>query len=217
MDRLRNQFYEMSTEATRERIEEYSRKADLIISFMHTWSGSESDAHLTCYDFESGDEIIIDIPTDKGPAAYAESLYNKSRKLRRSKEVVEILLGKVNMFQQYMEEVTSSLTNMDVYRNVEDILTLREIANELEDDSDLCSMYVTASSPSDVRTNDDDDASAYRSQKRAKKRNKRLKKSSKKSIDTTALHTTSRLVMKNREKRASNKVSVRNSMKGLLA
>ena len=217
MDNLRSIFCESASTVTSEKSDVLFHKADLITSFMHTWS--DGDSSLVCYDFDTGKEIEVSIPAEKSPASYAESLYKKSRKLKRSREISDILLTKLDAFQLYLDEVASSLMMIDQYRCYEDILALKEIEIELDDmHSELCSMYISPDTVTSAQN--DDEFEHLLLQKRTRGASKIRKKASKKCVMTLSVPVGQK---KQKQKQKAtlggtriSKISKRNSLKGLV-
>lgn len=88
---------------------------------------------LKCIDFESGEEVEISIPQGSTPALHAQSLYKKAKKLKRSVEVLESLFGKASAVVNYLDDIDSSLRNIETCESYNDVIALREIDQELDD------------------------------------------------------------------------------------
>jgi predicted ribosome quality control (RQC) complex YloA/Tae2 family protein len=78
-----------------EKSEDLKNKADLITSFTHAWTPKSPS--IDCYDFLTGELVVIPLPMGKNPSDYAMSLYKKSRKLKRSVKVLENFITKVSL------------------------------------------------------------------------------------------------------------------------
>ena len=63
---------------------------------------------------------------------HAQDLYKKSKKLRRSVAIYNLLLSKIKLHMGYLEEIESSLSTFETYTSYDDILALREISDELD-------------------------------------------------------------------------------------
>ena len=85
----------------------------MITSYLYGWDGSQT---LTCNDFATGDEVVISIPFGQTPALYSQQLYKKAKKLKKSIGIVEALLNKTQNVMDYVEEIESSLTNIEHYQ-----------------------------------------------------------------------------------------------------
>jgi predicted ribosome quality control (RQC) complex YloA/Tae2 family protein len=109
---------------------EVVRKADLLTSFLHTWKSG--DFQVSCLDFETQEEVKIEIPIGSTPAQVAKKLYNTAKKQRRSNDILDILTKKVTGYLDYLAEISSSLDALDTFRSLEDIVALREIVAELD-------------------------------------------------------------------------------------
>ena len=121
---LHQLFLKARNDASDEKLKKNLYKADLITSFIYKWK--EGDDSVVCEDFETQQEVTIQLPHGMSPMIYVEKLYNKCKKLKRSTSVVETLLKKVATYQSYLDEVDSSLMILDVYRSNEDIIALKE-------------------------------------------------------------------------------------------
>jgi predicted ribosome quality control (RQC) complex YloA/Tae2 family protein len=106
------------------------READLLTSFLHTWK--VKDSHVTCLDFETQEEVKILIPYGSTPMMVAKKLYNNAKKLRRSEDILDVLINKVSGYLLYMSEINASLDALDKFRSHEDITALKEISSELD-------------------------------------------------------------------------------------
>ena len=62
----------------------------------------------------------------------AKKLYNNAKKLRRSEDILDVLIKKVSGYLLYMSEINASLDALDRFRSNEDIIALKEIITELD-------------------------------------------------------------------------------------
>merc|ERR1711871_989608 len=140
LNNLNNLFEKSRNKASDEKLEEILYKADLLTSFMYKWK--EGDESIICEDFETNQEVVIELPSGLSPMDYVEKLYNKSKKLKRSIKVLETLQNKLNIYQIYLHDIDNSITILDTYRRFEDIATLKENLGLLENvQKYLYSMY----------------------------------------------------------------------------
>jgi predicted ribosome quality control (RQC) complex YloA/Tae2 family protein len=79
--------------------DELKARADLITAYTHSWT--EKSPRLQCYDFETGEPVTIELPLGEGPSEYAERMYRKARKLKRSVAVLDNLVKKVKYNAPY--------------------------------------------------------------------------------------------------------------------
>jgi predicted ribosome quality control (RQC) complex YloA/Tae2 family protein len=108
---------------------EYRQKADLLMANLHQWQpGMES---ITLKDFATDKPITIKLEPENNAIQNAQKIYKQHQKLKRAKNSVEPLLLEVNQEIEYLEQVQTSLTQLDSYVNQEDWQTLREIQEEL--------------------------------------------------------------------------------------
>jgi predicted ribosome quality control (RQC) complex YloA/Tae2 family protein len=123
-----------------EHLQMITYKADLLVSFMHTWK--EKDLVVVCQDFNSQEPVRIEIPHGTTPSTVAKKLYTQTKKLKRSASILSVLLQKVSEYREYLESIDTSLALLDSYRSFEDLITVREIVSELESvQKELHSIY----------------------------------------------------------------------------
>lgn len=123
--KLDQDFEFQLSEASGEKADQLKAQGDLITSYTHSWV----DKHptLQCYDFATGEPIVVDIPYGTTPSEYAQRVYKKARKLKRSVAVLENLLVRTRGHLAYLSEIETALVGLQEYRVYEDIVALREI------------------------------------------------------------------------------------------
>jgi predicted ribosome quality control (RQC) complex YloA/Tae2 family protein len=107
-----------------------SSQADLITAFMYAWKPKSPT--LECFDFTTGEPIEVVVPAGSTPSELSDKLYSRARKLRRSVVALQQLLGQTDSQLAYLGEIASSLQAVEVYRVNDDVVTLREIEEELD-------------------------------------------------------------------------------------
>lgn len=118
------QRLEQSTEA-----EAYRQQADLLMAHLpELKSGMRS---ITLSDFETGKPIKIKLNPEKNGVQNAQFLYKTHQKLKRAKDAVKPLLQEANLEINYLEQVRSSLSQLETYEQSEDLEALEEIREEL--------------------------------------------------------------------------------------
>ena len=103
------------SEAQGGKSEDLSYEADLLTAHIHAWRPRQSSS-LQCTDFNSGETVEISIPTGLTPTQYAEKLYAKARKLRRSVKSLSSLIEEIKPQLAYLDEVKTSLDSIQVLK-----------------------------------------------------------------------------------------------------
>lgn len=142
-DKLMSDFTTQLSNAREGKADSLRNMGDMITSFLYSWDGGQA---LQCQDFETGADITIDLPQGVSPATHSQSLYKQSKKLKKSIDVVETLLKKVEYFLAYLDEIETSISNIESFQSDNDISTLHEIEKELDDISSKSILYYFQSS-----------------------------------------------------------------------
>ena len=109
--------------------DEYRQKADLLMAHLHLWQpGMKS---ITLVDFATNKPLKISLNPEKNGVRNAQYLYKQHQKLKRAKGSVEPLLKEVQEEINYLEQVESSIIQLENYGNSEDLPTILEIKEEL--------------------------------------------------------------------------------------
>lgn len=112
-----------------ETADECRASADLLMAHLQAWKpGMRS---LTLEDFETMEPVTIALHPEKNAVQNAQALYKQHQKLKRARGAVLPLLQEVSTEIEYLEQVESSLNQLDAYTNVEDLQALLEIREEL--------------------------------------------------------------------------------------
>jgi predicted ribosome quality control (RQC) complex YloA/Tae2 family protein len=104
-------------------------RADLLMAHLHAWQpGMKS---ITLSDFATGKPVKIPLNPEKNAVQNAQALYKQHQKLKRARSAVEPLLQAVREEMDYLEQVEAGLSQLEAYRNADDLQTLEEIREEL--------------------------------------------------------------------------------------
>lgn len=99
-------------------------RGDLITAYTYAWKHPPGgvigrEETLECFDFETGEQVLIPIPEGTGPSEHASAMYREARKLRRGRVVSEALLDKARLQVSYLEEVAAALEALiDEHREI---------------------------------------------------------------------------------------------------
>ncbi len=107
----------------------YRALGDLLMAHLHQWQPGMKSITLT--DFTTGEDKQIPLNPEKNAVQNAQALYKQHQKLKRARNAVAPLLAEVQAEQQYLEQIETALSQIDDYRNPEDLQTLEEIREEL--------------------------------------------------------------------------------------
>ncbi len=109
--------------------DQYKQQADLLMANLSEWQPGMNAIALP--DFETAQPVNIPLEPEKNAIQNAQALYKRHQKLKRARAAVEPLLTQVKAEIQYIEQVASSLSQLDAYKITEDLKTLEEIREEL--------------------------------------------------------------------------------------
>ncbi|MDX2099570.1 MAG: NFACT RNA binding domain-containing protein [Leptolyngbyaceae cyanobacterium bins.59] len=109
--------------------DQYREQADLLMAHLHEWEVGMKAIVLA--DFQTGDPVKIPLEPEKNAVQNAQALYKRHQKLKRSRAAVQPLLEEVDKEIHYLEQVESSLIQLEIYRTQEDLVALEEIQDEL--------------------------------------------------------------------------------------
>jgi predicted ribosome quality control (RQC) complex YloA/Tae2 family protein len=107
----------------------YRDRADLLMAHLQDWQPGMKA--ITLADFTTGEPIEIPLNPEKNAVQNAQALYKQHQKLKRARNAVQPLLEAVQVEQRYLEQVETALSQIEDYRNTEDLQTLTEIREEL--------------------------------------------------------------------------------------
>jgi len=107
----------------------YQEQANLLMAYIKEWQpGMKS---ITLADFSTGQPVTIPLQPDKNIVTNAQLLYKQHQKLKRVRLSVQPLLAEVETEIAYLQQVLSSLNQLETYQCIEDFQTLEEIQQEL--------------------------------------------------------------------------------------
>ncbi len=107
----------------------YRQQADLLMAHLQEWQpGLKS---ITLPDFDTGNPVKIPLEPEKNAIQNAQALYRRHQKLKRARTAVEPLIMEVKTEIQYLEQVETTISQVEEYRAPEDLPTLEEIRDEL--------------------------------------------------------------------------------------
>jgi predicted ribosome quality control (RQC) complex YloA/Tae2 family protein len=112
-------------------------KADLLMAYLHLWQPGMKK--ITLADFETGEDVSIDLQPEKNCIQNAQALYKQFQKLKRAQTIVVPLLAAVDAELSYLAQVENSVGQIEMYQQLSDLETLIEIKEEL-----ILSGYMTA-------------------------------------------------------------------------
>jgi predicted ribosome quality control (RQC) complex YloA/Tae2 family protein len=104
-------------------------KADLLMAYLHLWQPGMKK--ITLADFETGEDVSIDLQPEKNCIQNAQALYKQFQKLKRAQTIVVPLLATVDAELNYLAQVENSVGQIEVYQQLSDLETLIEIKEEL--------------------------------------------------------------------------------------
>ena len=137
-----------------EEAEAYRQQADLLMAHLHEWQpGMKS---ITLSDFETGEAVKMKLNPEKNAVQNAQSLYKNHQKLKRAKDAVKPLLQAVISEINYLEQIKTSLNQLENYDSAEDLETLEEIRDEL-----IQQNYLKSDRQNQTNTNNDSKPHIY--------------------------------------------------------
>ncbi len=116
-DQLMFKFRQAILDSSEENVQEAHSLGDLITAYLYNWQHAPSgvigrEEALECFDFVTGEPVLVTIPATTSPADHASSLYRKAKKLRRSRDILKDLLDKIQLHKDYLEELTAALESV---------------------------------------------------------------------------------------------------------
>lgn len=111
------------------RADESRQQADLLMAYLQEVKLGMTEIYLP--DFETGAPLAIPLNPEKSAVQNAQSLYKRHQKLKRSRAAIEPLLQEVCAEIAYLEQVESSLSQLESYQSPADLSALAEIREEL--------------------------------------------------------------------------------------
>ena len=96
-----------------EKCDDLKALGDLITSFTHSYE--EKSQVLQCYDFITGESIIVPIPLGATPSDHAKNMYLKAKRLKRSLKVLDNLITKASLHMDYLSEIETAISGLAHY------------------------------------------------------------------------------------------------------
>lgn len=115
--------------AESEQATQYKEQADLLMAHLQAWEPGMTQ--ITLPDFTTNQPVTIALEPEKNAVQNAQFLYKRQQKLKRVRSAVEPLLFKVEEELEYLEQVESSLAQLDAEQLSADLDALEEIRAEL--------------------------------------------------------------------------------------
>jgi predicted ribosome quality control (RQC) complex YloA/Tae2 family protein len=112
-----------------ERADEIKKQADLLMAYLQDWQPGMKAIALP--DFDTGSPTTIKLNPEKNAIQNAQALYKQHQKLKRAQVAIQPLLAAVDVEIRYLEQVEAAIDQVDSYRGAEDLITLKEIRDEL--------------------------------------------------------------------------------------
>ncbi|MEY2976104.1 MAG: hypothetical protein RLZZ435_241 [Cyanobacteriota bacterium] len=128
--------------AESQQADRYRLQADLLMANLHQWQAGLTEIKLLS--FEDNTPVSIPLNPEKNAVQNAQFLYKKHQKLKRAKDAVFPLWEELRMILNYLEQVEESLLELGPYSQEADLITLREIEAELEEQGYWHSALLTA-------------------------------------------------------------------------
>lgn len=105
------------------------QQADLLMAHLQEWRPGMTQIELT--DFEHQTPVTIPLSPEKNAVQNAQALYKKHQKLKRSRGAILPLLEAVQAEIDYLEQVRSTIAQLETYQTTTDLTALEEIRDEL--------------------------------------------------------------------------------------
>lgn len=105
------------------KMDHYKKLADLIVQ--NLWTLENSSGKVTLVDWETGEEVEVDVGKD--PSQKAQEYYEIYKKLKRKREVVKERLEELERERYYLSQLLQSI------EDAEDVETLKEIEEEMRE------------------------------------------------------------------------------------
>lgn len=115
--------------AESEQATQYKEQADLLMAHLQAWEPGMTQ--ITLSDFATDQPVTIVLEPERNAVQNAQSLYKRHQKLKRVRGAVAPLLSQVQEELEYLEQVDSSLSQLDAEQLSADLDALEEIRAEL--------------------------------------------------------------------------------------
>ncbi|MGF1514919.1 MAG: NFACT family protein [Elainellaceae cyanobacterium] len=110
--------------------DQYRERADLLMAYLHEWQPGMTKIQLA--DFETGEPVEIPLDPTKNAVQNAQAFYKRHQKMKRSRGAIEPLLRDVETEMAYLEQVEVAIAQPEVYQAPDDLESLRDIQEELQ-------------------------------------------------------------------------------------
>ncbi len=110
--------------------DELRQQADLLMAYLQKWEPGMQAIALPS--FETGETVKIPLDPTKNAVQNAQALYKRHQKMRRSRDSITPLLKAARSELHYLEQVEAAIAQSDTYREPDDLATLEEIQDELD-------------------------------------------------------------------------------------
>ena len=140
--------------------------ADLVTAYAYSYD--KSNKVMKCHDFATNEVVNITIPTELSATEYAQKLYKKYNKIKRSENILNELRSKALSYMEYLDEIDASLENVlynEESMDYDEMATLKDLYDELEELKDV-----------PIFTGDPDELNQNNETGKVKKKNKTNKK-----------------------------------------
>ncbi len=127
LDHKRQGFLDRLTAA--DQSDQPRQHADLLMAYLHHWQPGMQQIELP--DFATEQPVTIALSPEKNAVQNAQALYKRHQKLNRSRRAIEPLLAAVQSEIDYLEQVNTTLTQLDQYLDPADLIALEETRDEL--------------------------------------------------------------------------------------
>jgi len=108
----------------------HRERADLLMAYLHEWQPGMTAVQLR--DFETGDPVDIPLDPTKNAVQNAQAFYKRHQKMKRSRGAIEPLLRAVETEMAYLEQVEVAIAQLEAYQTPDDLESLRDIQQELQ-------------------------------------------------------------------------------------
>ena len=112
--------------------------ADLVTAYAYSYD--KNNKVLRCHDFSTDAVVNIPIPTELSATEYAQKLYKKYKKIKRSENILNELRSKAENYVEYLDEIDASLENVlynEESMDYDEMATLKDLYDELEELKDV--------------------------------------------------------------------------------
>ena len=167
-DSLKDMHEMQLKEASGEKVDQLQMNGDLITAYLYAWK--ENEPKIVCQDFDTGDNIVFPLEPGQTPVSLAASFFKKSKKLRRSINIITNIIDQINVNLEYLNELDGSLSLLEKYISYHDFIALADIEVEIDQIRQLINDDMNTANANSAKANTNSNAKTKKASSGGKKK-----------------------------------------------